>query len=158
MRLVFFSSIDSFVGAFIMLICARRRIRYSFVIGAFAACDSIAGALGTLLATKGQSQLLLHADMLAVAIGISLTVILIGARKNTSCLWCLPVLLSLDNFLAGASGAFPSTRASFLSAMASGALAVLGLLGARALQWLSPRTTLAIKSYAPFLMWLIPIL
>jgi hypothetical protein len=158
MRLLLFSSVDSFVGAFIMLMCSRRRMKYGFIVFAFALCDSVAGVFGTTLALSGRLPAYLHANSLAVLLGILLTLVVVAAKKSSRILWCLPVLLSVDNLLAGWSGAFPSPSSPWVTALASGALAALGLLAARALERLSPRMKFAIRSCAPFLVWLIPIL
>lgn len=158
MRLSLFFSIDSFVGAFFMVAISRRRLSYAAIVGAFALCDALAGALGTMWAAGHSAPTWIHAHTLPVGLSVSVTLLMLAAKRDDRSLWFLPALLSLDNLLGGLNGAFHSVAAPWISGVTSAAFAALGMLAGRVLKERSPRMQRAIAVCAPFFMWLIPIL
>jgi hypothetical protein len=134
MQSILLCSIDSFFAAtgIGLFGCSERQRRQ--LIGAFALCDFGATAVGLYLHSYlaeiygGSSNFFLSLALLALALVLT---IFIGRRSLGVVAW-IPILLSLDNFLAGLFGGSVHTPESqILAGLVSGLLAWAGFETAR---------------------------
>jgi putative Mn2+ efflux pump MntP len=134
MQSILLYSVDSFVAALGLGLLGCARITRRKLILAFAACDLIAGLAGASLRAAtvhiregSWPHLLLPVILVVVAVAV-----LAYGRKSPSHLMWIPVLFSLDNFLAGLLGGPVHSLGSSLAAGAfSGLLAWSGFAMAR---------------------------
>jgi hypothetical protein len=127
-------SVDSFVAALgIGLLGCTRATRRKLIL-AFATCDLIAGLAGAALRSAtvhlpegGWARLFVSVLMVAAAVAV-----LAYGRKSPAQLMWIPVLFSLDNFLAGLwGGPAHGLASSFAAGACSGLLAWSGFAMAR---------------------------
>lgn len=127
-------SVDSFVAALGIGLLGCARITRRKLILAFATCDLIAGLAGAALrpATAhiqegGWAHLFVPVIMVVAAVAV-----LAYGRKSPAHLMWIPVLFSLDNFLAGLlGGPVHGLASSFAAGACSGLLAWSGFAMAR---------------------------
>jgi hypothetical protein len=135
MQSILLYSVDSFVAALGIGLLGCARVTRRKLILAFATCDLIAGLAGTSLRSAavhlpggGWAHLLVPVIMVVVAVAV-----LAYGRKSPAHLMWIPVLFSLDNFLAGLLGGAVHGLATSLAAGAcSGLLAWSGFAMAQA--------------------------
>jgi hypothetical protein len=134
MQSILFYSVDSFAAALGIGLLGCARVTRRKLIWAFATCDLVAGLAGASLrfATvhipeSGWARLFVPVIMVVVAVAV-----LVYGRKAPAHLMCIPVLFSLDNFLAGLlGGPVHGLASSFAAGACSGLLAWSGFAMAR---------------------------
>jgi hypothetical protein len=136
MQSVLLYSLDSFFGALGIGLLDRSETTRRKLIPAFAACDLIATLAGGFFRTN-VTQIHLGGLALFTAplfMAAAAVAVLAYAQKLPARLVCIPVVLSLDNFLAGLSGAsIHGVQSSVISGLLSGLLAWSGFAAAQAL-------------------------
>lgn len=131
MPFILLCSIDSFLAALGNGLLQRSESRNRQFILAFAACDLISTLAGLSLRSTlppSGSSLAFLSWFLAVAAAAALAY----SRKLPGMLFWIPVLLSLDNFVAGLLDGSPlAFQSPWIAALASGLLAAAGFALAR---------------------------
>jgi hypothetical protein len=133
---VLLCSLDSFFGALGIGLIDRSKTNNRNLILAFGACDLIATLAGiffrTYVAQIHLPKLALFTTPLFMA--AAAVAVLIHAQKSPARLVSIPILLSLDNFLAGLSPAsIHGVQSSVIAGLLSGLLAWSGFVTARGL-------------------------
>jgi putative Mn2+ efflux pump MntP len=134
MQAIFLCSLDSFVAALgIGLIDCSKTTRRKVIL-AFAVCDLLATLAG---ASLRRASVHIHYDGLAsflvpfILSGVALAVLAYGRKLPTRLMW-IPVLLSLDNFVAGLwDGSAHGPESAVIAGLFSGLLAWSGFVMAR---------------------------
>jgi len=133
---VLLCSLDSFFGALGIGLIDRSETNNRKLILAFGACDLIATLAGivfrTYVAQIHLPDIALFTTPLFMA--AAAVAVLIHAEKSPARLVSIPILLSLDNFLAGLSPAsIHGVQSSVIAGLLSGLLAWSGFVIARGL-------------------------
>jgi putative Mn2+ efflux pump MntP len=132
MQSIVLCSIDSFLAALGIGLLERSESRKRTIIIAFAACDLISTLAGltlrSTLAPSAASGLVLAPLLLIVAAAA----VLAHSQKLPVVFLAIPILLGLDNFLAGLfDGSLHAFQSPWIAAIASGLLATAGFAIAR---------------------------
>jgi putative Mn2+ efflux pump MntP len=135
MQSVLLYSIDSFFGALGIGLLDRSKTTRRKLIPAFAACDLIATLAGAAFRT---SLTHIHLDGLSFftaqlfVAAVAVAVLTYTPKLQAGLMW-IPILLSLDNFVAGLSPSVYSVQSSVIWGLLSGLLAWSGFVVAQGL-------------------------